>query len=87
MLGPLDLIEQHTDVIVRSARHRPTQIAHLHSKRGQGSRLRALRQGAAKMIVDDRLERTSRAPRLCLQARSDVIFEGQGSTHILMLSA
>ena len=85
MLRPLNLFQQRADVVVRTTWHRTTKVAYLQLKRHFRPRLCALRERAAQVIVDDRLEGSPGAARFRLQAGRDVVLQRQSGSHILML--
>ena len=85
MIRAFQLLEQGPDAIERNARLQLAKVVGFDLKALEPWHRAALREARAQQIVDERLERLSRAPRFGLQARGDVIIQGQCGSHILML--
>jgi hypothetical protein len=82
-----DMVEQRTDVIVSEARLWTTQSAGRHLKGRRRLDRLALGQGCAQVLIDDNFERPPAMTGLSLEACGNILIEGQGGSHVMMLQS
>lgn len=81
MLVAFSIFEQRADIVVRATWQQGAHPHGLNAKRCGLIGGTPLGQPSAQIIVDDRLERAPCFARLGLEARGNVIIEGESSAH------
>jgi hypothetical protein len=82
--GAFQFLQERLDIVVIL----PGAQAHekrLHHKRLRGLRIAAGSQALAEQSIDGALERAAGAAYLFLDQAGDVVVEGEGGSHIMML--
>ena len=86
MRGTFDLLQELADVVELKAGAQ-AEIPRWDAKRFRRRRLAARGQASTQELVDGFLEGTAGASPLRLELGENVVVEGQGGSHIMMLTA
>ena len=81
----LEALENLTDVVQAEARSQVAQVARRHPERLGRLRNAPARKAATNGVVHDVSKRPAGHSRLRAEFCRDVLIEGQGRTHIMML--
>ena len=85
MAGAFQLLEQCGDVLVALPR-RQAESAWLHVECRRRLRLPRVGESQAEQPVDDRFEGLSGATYLLVEEHGDIVVDGQGPSHIMMMT-
>ena len=81
MLFSFGFLQQSADAIVRAPGNRGTQMHRLYSERWDGLRSSPPGEPCPKVLVDDSLERSTRALGLGLKPYGNIFVQSQGCSH------
>jgi len=84
MLRPFKFFEQRRDFVVIACGAQ-SQRARRNLERSSRLRLACMGQPKAEQVVDDRLERFAAATDLLFEEHRNVVVDGEGCSHIMML--
>jgi len=83
--GPLNLLDQLGDIVERDPRLELSEIARRNLEDLPPAGRTSARQPATDHVIDNVPERQTGATRFCFEFGGDVIIEGKGCSHVLML--